>query len=64
MTSFASAPPKECFILCPNCGEEAVITLQPGFNRAACPCCDFYFIVFLDQDGQLWTRVPGVLATF
>lgn len=63
MNTQDSAPTREFFIICPNCGEEAIITLQPGFNKADCPYCDFYFIVFLDAEGQPWTRVPGVLAT-
>lgn len=64
MTAYDPATFREFFIICPNCAEEAVITLRPGFNKADCPSCDFYFIVFLDSEGQPWTRVPGVLATW
>lgn len=54
---------RDFFILCPNCGEEAVVSLQPGFNKADCPCCDFYLIIYLDADGRPYTRTPGVLAS-
>lgn len=63
MTPAAAPPSQEIFFLCPHCGEEAVVTLRPGFNKAACPYCPYYLIVYLDDDGRPWTRVPGVLAT-
>lgn len=51
----------EEFFICPECGEESVAVLHPGFNKVDCPYCNFYLIAFQDEEGRCWTRVPGVL---
>jgi hypothetical protein len=53
---------KEEFIICPCCGEEAFVTVNPGFNKIDCPACEYYLIVYLDETGKSWTREHGVLA--
>lgn len=62
MTGMA-VPPQEEFMVCPCCGEEAFVTLNRGFNIVNCPYCEYFFIVYLDDAAQAWTREPGVLAT-
>ncbi|HAY22910.1 hypothetical protein [Desulfobacca acetoxidans] len=54
---------KEEFIICPQCGEEAFVTLRYGFNKVDCPVCEYFLIVYLDTDGKAWTRELGVLET-
>lgn len=53
---------KEEFIVCPACHEEDFVTVKKGFNIVNCPYCEYYFIVYLDETGQAWTREHGVLA--
>ncbi len=53
--------PQEEYIICPNCQEEAFVQVRPGFNIVQCPCCPYFFIVYVDQEGLCWTREVGVL---
>jgi len=52
----------EEFFTCPECGEESVAMIRPGFNKLDCPFCGFYLIVYQDGEQRNWTRVPGVLS--
>ena len=51
----------EEFMICPCCQEEAFVPVRRGFNIVCCPFCEYFFIVFLDEQGQSWTREVGVL---
>lgn len=53
---------KEEFLVCPACGEEAFVAVTRGFNIVNCPHCEYFLIVFLDDEGRAWTREQGVLA--
>ncbi|MDD3580561.1 MAG: hypothetical protein PHW74_06035 [Desulfobacca sp.] len=53
----------EVFFCCPNCGEESMLTVTPGWNKLDCPYCAYYLIVYQDADTKLWTRTPGVLQS-
>jgi len=53
---------EEVFMLCPSCQEEAFVPVACGFNLVCCPYCDYCCVVFLDEQGQSWTREVGVLV--
>ncbi len=53
---------QEEFMLCPCCQEEAFVSVRPGFNLINCPFCEYFFVVYVDEQGRRWTREVGVLA--